>query len=71
MEFSRHVNNDCITTNRIEGFWGLMKVRLAKFRGVKWDNLAVHIAESVWRYNHRKDDIYKLLLREFRRKKLN
>ena len=71
LEFSRHVNNECITTNRIEGFWGWMKTRLGKFRGVKWDNLAVHIAESVWRYNHRKDDIYKLLLREFRRKKLN
>ena len=65
MEFSRHANNECITTNRIEGFWGWMNVRLSKFRGVKWDNLGVHIAESVWRYNHRKDDIYNLLLREF------
>ena len=66
MEFSRYENGVCITTNRIEGYWGWLKVRLAKFRGVKWDNLDVHIAESVWRYNHRQDNIYKLLLKEFR-----
>jgi len=70
MEFSRHENDMCITTNRIEGYWGWLKVRLAKFRGVKWDSLGLHIAESVWRYNHRQDDIYKLLLREFRVDKL-
>ena len=70
MEFSRYENNVCITTNRIEGYWGWLKVRLAKFRGVKWDNLDVHIAESVWRYNHRQDDIYKLLLKEFRVEKI-
>jgi transposase-like protein len=71
MEFSRYENELCITTNRIEGYWGWLKVRLAKFRGVKWDNLDVHIAESVWRYNHRQDNIYKLLLREFRVRPLN
>lgn len=35
-EFSGHLDNTCITTNKIEGFWCWMKVRLAKFRGVKW-----------------------------------
>ena len=71
MEFSRYENDECITTNRIEGYWGWLKVRLAKFRGVKWDNLEAHIAESVWRYNHRQDDIYKLLLKEFRARPLS
>jgi transposase-like protein len=65
-EYARYENDMCITTNRIEGFWGWMKVRLLKFRGIKWDNLPLHIAESVWRYNHRQDDIYKLLLKELR-----
>jgi transposase-like protein len=69
-EYSRHENGICVTTNRIEGFWGWMKVRLAKFRGVKWDNLPLHIAESVWRYNHRQDNIYKLLLKELRNDKI-
>ena len=71
MEFSRYENDVCITTNRIEGYWGWMKVRLSKFRGIKWDNLELHISESVWRYNHRQDDIYKLLLRELRVRPLN
>ena len=66
-EFSRYENGLCITTNRIEGFWGWMRVRLTKFRGVKWDHLHLHIAESVWRFNHRKDDLYKILLLEFRK----
>jgi transposase-like protein len=70
LEFSRYENGMCITTNRIEGYWGWLKVRLAKFRGIKWDNLDVHIAESVWRFNHRQDDIYKLLLKEFRMNKI-
>ena len=69
-EFSKHIDEMCITTNRIEGFWGWMKVRLSKFRGVKWDNLHLHIAESIWRFNHRQDDIYLLLLRQFRANKL-
>lgn len=29
-------------------------------------NLHLHIAESVWRFNHRHDDIYLLLLACFR-----
>ena len=69
-EFSKHIDEMCITTNRIEGFWGWMKVRLSKFRGVKWDNLHLHVAESVWRFNYRQDDIYLLLLKQFRANKL-
>ena len=70
-EFSRYENGVCITTNRIEGYWGWLTLRLHKFRGVKWDNLHLHISESVWRYNHRQDDIYKLLLKELRARPLN
>lgn len=68
--FSKYMDNMCITTNRIEGFWGWMKVRLGKFRGVKWKYLHLHIAESVWRFNHRQDNIYLLLLALFRANKL-
>jgi len=41
----------CFVTNRIESFWDWIKVRLSKFRGVKWDNLLLHIFESTWRFN--------------------
>ena len=70
-EFSRYENGECITTNGIEGFFGLMKSRLTVFRGVKWDNLDVHVAESVWRFNHRQENLYKLLLKEFRARPLS
>ena len=65
-EFSRYENGTCITTNSIESFWAWMKVRFAKFRGIKWKNMHLHVAESVWRFNHRHDDIYMLLLSLFR-----
>jgi len=70
-EFSRYEDGLRITTNQIEGYWGWLKHRLSKFKGVKWDSLDVHISESVWRYNHRQDDIYKLLLKELRVSPLN
>lgn len=69
-EFSRYKNGICITTNRIESFWGWMKVRFTKFRGIKWKNMHLHVAESVWRFNHRHDDIFMLLLSLFRVKNL-
>ncbi len=65
-EFSRYENGVCITTNQVESFWAWMKVRFAKFRGIKWKNMHLHVAESVWRFNHRQNDIYLLLLDLFR-----
>ena len=61
-EFSRYEKGVCITTNQIESFWAWMKVRFVKFRGIKWKNMHLHVAESVWRFNHRHDDIFMLLL---------
>ena len=69
-EFSRYESGRCITTNHIENFWSCLKNRLAKFRGVKFDCLHLHIAESVWRFNHRHDNLYLLLLSEFNKNHL-
>ena len=65
-EFSRYEGLICVTTNRIEGFWGWTKVRLAKFKGIKYKDFPLHLAESVWRYNNRNRDIYRTLLDHFR-----
>ena len=70
MEFARIENGLKITTNRIEGFWGWTRVRLTKFKGIKWDSLHLHVAESVWRYNHRHENLYKILLKELRVNKI-
>ena len=57
--------------NGIENFWGLCKVRLAKFRGVHKHTFYLHIKECEFRYNFRNQNIYLILLKELRKNKLN
>lgn len=59
-----------IHTNGIENFWGLCKGRLAKFRGINKQNFLVHIKECEFRFNHKHENIYHLLLKNFRNKPL-
>ncbi len=48
--------------NGIEGFWGLAKVRLAKFKGLPKHTFHLHLKETEWRYNYRHSNKYKTLL---------
>ena len=48
--------------NGIEGFWGLAKVRLAKFKGLPKHTFHLHLKETEWRYNHRHTNKYKTLI---------
>ena len=57
--------------NGIENFWGLCKVRLAKFRGVHKKSFYLHIKECEFRYNYRNQNIYVILLNSMRKNKLN
>ena len=54
--------------NGIENFWGLAKVRLAKFRGIHKQTFYLHLKECEFRFNHRHDDLYAILLTLFKRK---
>ena len=65
-EFSKSGNH----INGIEKFWGLCKVRLMKFRGIKKDMFYLHLKECEFRYNNRDKNIYKLLLKNFRKNPL-
>ena len=49
--------------NGIEGFWGFAKSRLSKFKGIHKSTFYLHLKECEFRYNHRKEDLYKLLLK--------
>ena len=49
--------------NGIEGFWGFAKVRMAKFRGMNKSTFYLHLKETEFRYNHRNEDIYKIILK--------
>ncbi len=48
--------------NGIEGFWGMAKVRMTKFKGLHTNTFHLHLKETEWRYNNRNIDRYKLLL---------
>ena len=52
--------------NGIESFWSFAKRRLAKFNGLTDEKFYLHLKECEWRFNHKHDNIYKILLKEFR-----
>lgn len=52
--------------NGIEGFWGLAKVRLTKFKGLAKSTFYLHLKETEWRFNNRGCDLYKIALRFLR-----
>lgn len=60
------VKEDQIHTNGIENFWGLCKCRLVKFRGIDKTAFLAHLKECEFRYNHRHENIYNILLNNFR-----
>jgi transposase len=62
------INNDELETakgrgqiDEIDFFWGLIKGRLTKFRGMNNATLYLHVKESEFRYNYRNTDIFYLL----------
>lgn len=61
-EFARGKNH----INGIESFWSFVKFRMSKLRGVKKDKFVSHLIESAWRFNHKNENIYLLLLKELR-----
>jgi len=56
--------------NGIESFWSFCKRRMRKQNGVKKDKFVIHLKESEWRWNHRNDDLYKILLKKLRQNPL-
>ena len=61
-QFARGKNH----VNGIESFWSFTKLRLAKLRGIQADAFILHLKESEWRFNHRHDNLYRLLLKQLR-----
>ena len=48
--------------DEIDLFWGMLKARLVKFRGLNGNTLYLHVKETEFRYNFRDSDIFDLLL---------
>ena len=55
--------------NGIENFWGF-KVRLSKFRGMNKETFYLHLKECEFRFNHRQENLYKLILKIIKNKPL-
>ena len=53
--------------NGIENFWSFAKRRLAKFNGCSSGAFALHLKEREFRYNHRNDDLFKIIKQIFNR----
>lgn len=50
-------------TNGIEGYWSYVKERLKKFHGVDHNGFIYYLKEYEWRFNHRQEDIFDLILK--------
>ena len=57
--------------NGIESFWGFAKHRLAKFKGIPKEKFELHLKETEFRFNHRGQNLYHILLKECRDMPLN
>jgi transposase len=55
--FARQLNH----INGIESFWSLAKRRLARFCGVPKRTFYLHLKETEFRFNHRNNNLYKVL----------
>ena len=61
-QFARGKNH----VNGIESFWSFTKLRLAKLHGIRPNYFPLHLKESEWRFNHRQDNLYLLILKNLR-----
>lgn len=54
--------------NGIESFWSFAKRRLAKFNGLPAHKFFVHLKECEFRFNHRRENLEKILLQLMRKR---
>lgn len=57
--------------NGIESFWGYAKVRLARCRGMHANTFLFHLKECEFRFNHRGQNLYHVLLNLCRHRPLS
>lgn len=57
--------------NGIESFWSYAKTRLVRFRGLHKHTFYFHLKECEFRFNHRQEDIYLLVLKLLRENPLS
>jgi transposase len=63
--------NDQSHINGIESFWAYAKHRLTKFKGIQRHTFYLHLKETEFRFNHRRDNLYRVVLRILRQNPLS
>jgi transposase len=53
--------------NGIESFWAYAKLRLSKFKGLPKHTFYLHLKETEFRFNYRKQGLYRVLLSTLRK----
>src|SRR3989344_5657935 len=56
------VDNNHNHINGIEGFWSFAKERFHKYHGIDKQNYPFYVKEMEFRFNHRNENVYKLLI---------
>ncbi len=52
--------------NGIEGFWSFAKERFHKYHGIRKKNYPLYVKEMEFRFNHKNEDLYPILVEVFR-----
>lgn len=60
------VNGQGHSTNKIEGHWRQAKVKLPPF-GVRKHHFSSYLAEFMWRYKHREEDLFEIFLKDVKK----
>lgn len=55
-------HEESVTIDGTKGFWSFVKPRLMKYNGIRPDRFPLYLKELQFRYNHREEDIFPLLI---------
>ena len=62
VDHSKRFARGRVYINGLEGFWSFAKERLLKYHGISPDRFPLYLKELEFRYNHRREDIFPLLV---------
>ncbi len=63
VDHSKHFSKGRVYINGLEGFWSWAKERLVKHHGISPHRFPLYLKELEFRYNHRSEDLFPLLVK--------
>jgi transposase len=65
------MNGNGFHGDELDQFWGLLRSRMVKFRGLNAGTIFLHVKETEFRYNNRDKELYDVLVKMIYRKPLH